>query len=64
MSDNHKNLVFDLDDGRQALVTVWEEGAATIATRDNPWSSWGPPTPATRIELVTGEGWNVITTTN
>lgn len=35
--------VFDLPDGKQALVTVLASGLVTIAFRPHEYASWGPP---------------------
>jgi len=35
--------VFDLADGSQALVEVWEDGSLTIAFRPDHYGTWGPP---------------------
>jgi hypothetical protein len=48
-----RNLVFDLDDGRQALVTIWDNPEAdppTLALRDERGDIWGPPIDASTDE--------------
>jgi len=36
-------LVFALADGSEALVEVYTEAPPTIAFRESPFLSWGPP---------------------
>lgn len=33
-----------LNEERTVLVQMWEDGSMTIATRPDPWATWGPPT--------------------
>lgn len=32
-----------LPDGTQLLLTVHDDGAAELATRDRDWETWSPP---------------------
>jgi hypothetical protein len=52
--------VFDLDSDTdpyegQILVTIWGNGRATVAFRQQPWHSWSPPTESTKLEINTVE---------
>jgi hypothetical protein len=38
-----RTLVFDLPDGSQALVEVWDSAVPTIALRPDKSATWGPP---------------------
>ena len=56
---HHYNLVFVLDSGENVLVTLWVNPGnqtdtinATIAFRDDQWTTWGVPTTAHRIEVI------------
>jgi len=33
-----------VNDERTVMVEVWTNGTATVATRDHPSHTWGPPT--------------------
>lgn len=33
---------------RTVLITVWDDGTATMATREHPGATWGPPVPLTK----------------
>ena len=32
-----------VDEGRTRLVTFWPDGSVSVAVRDEPWETWGPP---------------------
>ena len=37
-----------LHDGTQVLIEHWPDGSVTVATRENTWSTWGPPVEAVK----------------
>jgi hypothetical protein len=45
-----RNLVFDLPDGSQVLVELWDTAAPQIATRPEESAVWGPPIDASTDE--------------
>lgn len=45
-----RTTVYQDSAGRQVLVTQWEDGTQEVATRDEPFGSWGPPLALVRTE--------------
>ena len=44
-----------LHDGTQLLIENWDDGTVTVATRENTWSTWGPPVEAVKAwQLLAG----------
>ncbi len=48
-----RTLVFDLPGGSQILVEVWDSGPPTLAIRQDPGQTWGPPIDAAKDETWT-----------
>lgn len=40
---NYTDHVGTFPDGSQILVTRWQDGRVTIATRPDRWATWGAP---------------------
>lgn len=40
-----KNYRLWVNEQRTVLVTLWDSGLMTVATRENDWRTWGPPIP-------------------
>jgi hypothetical protein len=40
-----------VNDNRTMFVRMWEDGSVEVATRDNSYETWGPPTVLTEEKV-------------
>ena len=40
---SHDDYRLWIDKTRTVFVRLWKDGTMEVATRDEPWDTWGPP---------------------